>query len=1129
MAELDAWPSARPWSSGATPGGLGALDLPRSATADGAPRSFLEESDDLHRTGRDRLWPYCVRLKQSPVQRVLAERARQLTAAERPVAPPPFVDLGNFDASRRLPSLRPAAAEKLAARPLPAHKAEPRRRNFQERSGQRHWSAAEDDASVSSSAERFRVAGELEALGWGELDLEERPLEDVSIADIEAELQRVADAIARAKDEPDVPFDKTFHVPDRYREGYEDETAVTFGAVEEEEISKDARKLARPWRRAKPPLAMPFHRTLERRDLFLHATAEALARANAAADAENRAVHAEHLRRVRRALEVAQRRGNAAHARALDRLLAHAAATAARAAADDVAAAARAAYRDRMAELATYRKTELGECQHCGDMVPLAKMAAHAANFCRNRLQPCKNADCGCTVMVRPITAKWHEEADHLLEPRSCLRFPGAAGFRPTYVALDEADLDPPWTAEFWVWRPKPADALRSKARACLKAHRVQKEKERVVAKLEAEVKALEEKATTAFSGVGGETKEEIMKRSSAITDTIIETNAAMMDAAVTAYVSKNVSYELIRSVRRLITELEDDNDVLRAALEPMVHGFRPLNPAKKRFGVLAEAPPPEDAVAAAPASADPLALRREGDDAETPYYDSVDEVRRALDEVIREMDAKPHEHHDDHKRDETKDEPKDGGGGGGDDDDDDDDGRRKKQSAKERRATMRKKKKERAREKLHHKRDASHGKSVKKRALELLLGNEGHEAVAASSKCKLLFEVDHSKGKKPSNKGHLGVSFPGVGTFTLSHEPLPTERWVHVAFVASEQKSLSAFVDGHRVTNKPVVAPKGCDMKLPMRDIGGDRGVPHSSLHGLLLEARYWHVARTKQELKAEAGELPPADAKANGLVGWWTFEEHRGGWAHDRAELRYRSAIKGWTDAKSDVDPELTLRWGEAVAHSGGLDPPTPASLEKGVCQVELRRCRLAAKGREAFGVELCDRGCGAEVMRYKLRMHKEYECPLRPVVCPQCARAMPFSELARHERGDATAAPTCPVVVQREALASKHAAGALVVECYQGCGAMLKRADMDRHQRRDCEMRLEPCPNNCGESIAHCRMKDHIANFCGNPFFVAQRRMIRKYRHVKKYARPWATGDDAKDVEYVSSEDEYSDDDR
>ena len=152
MAELDAWPSARPWSSGATPGGLGALDLPRSATADGAPRSFLEESDDLHRTGRDRLWPYCVRLKQSPVQRVLAERARQLTAAERPVAPPPFVDLGNFDAARRLPSLRPPAAEKLAARPLPAHKAEPRRRNFQERSGQRHWSAADGPSRSTAGA-----------------------------------------------------------------------------------------------------------------------------------------------------------------------------------------------------------------------------------------------------------------------------------------------------------------------------------------------------------------------------------------------------------------------------------------------------------------------------------------------------------------------------------------------------------------------------------------------------------------------------------------------------------------------------------------------------------------------------------------------------------------------------------------------------------------------------------------------------------------------------------------------------------------------------------------------------------------------------------------------------------------
>ena len=61
--------AARPWSSGAAaPGG----ELAR--VGEGVSRSFLEESDDLRASGRDRLWPYCVRLKQSPVQRVLAER-----------------------------------------------------------------------------------------------------------------------------------------------------------------------------------------------------------------------------------------------------------------------------------------------------------------------------------------------------------------------------------------------------------------------------------------------------------------------------------------------------------------------------------------------------------------------------------------------------------------------------------------------------------------------------------------------------------------------------------------------------------------------------------------------------------------------------------------------------------------------------------------------------------------------------------------------------------------------------------------------------------------------------------------------------------------------------------------------
>ena len=65
----------------------------------------------------------------------------------------------------------------------------------------------------------------------------------------------------------------------------------------------------------------------------------------------------------------------------------------------------------------------------------------------------CKNWTQGCKETVRPLTATWHECADHLLRPRSCLSLPGPCAARAAYVAVDEADLEAPWTAEFWIRR----------------------------------------------------------------------------------------------------------------------------------------------------------------------------------------------------------------------------------------------------------------------------------------------------------------------------------------------------------------------------------------------------------------------------------------------------------------------------------------------------------------------------------------------------------------------------------------------------------------------------------------------------------------------------------------------------
>ena len=333
----------RPWSSSA------ALAVSSGAPAHGA-RSFLEESDDLRRGGRDRLWPYCVRLKQSPVQAVLVERARQLSARGDPLVPPPFVDLGNFDSSRRLPKLggRRSASSASPRTLAPAPVA---MQTFQEYGHARQWNANDDEASLSSSTRALKIRSELDALHWGETDILDEALGDLSLDKIQAELKAVDAALEAVKTE--VPSREGWlQIPLHYSESQDEERRIRFGSVEGHDedgnshcgdVSLDSnRPLARPFRRRRPPPDLPFRRTLERRDMALLRGEDAIRAANAKAGADAVAAHAENERRVARALELTRRRGNAAHARALDRLLARAAAAAAAADRDDGKAAERA-------------------------------------------------------------------------------------------------------------------------------------------------------------------------------------------------------------------------------------------------------------------------------------------------------------------------------------------------------------------------------------------------------------------------------------------------------------------------------------------------------------------------------------------------------------------------------------------------------------------------------------------------------------------------------------------------------------------------------------------------------------------------------------------------------------------
>jgi hypothetical protein len=133
----------------------------------------------------------------------------------------------------------------------------------------------------------------------------------------------------------------------------------------------------------------------------------------------------------------------------------------------DTAAAAAAAAARRAAAQAQERLDDaaqqsrarqvLVECPGCGAVLELAKLPRHQRDACANRKVPCKNFEYGCPCLVRVRDRARHEDASSLVRPRSCLWFGGPE--HAARVALDEQDVAPPWTAEYWVWRPRAPEA----------------------------------------------------------------------------------------------------------------------------------------------------------------------------------------------------------------------------------------------------------------------------------------------------------------------------------------------------------------------------------------------------------------------------------------------------------------------------------------------------------------------------------------------------------------------------------------------------------------------------------------------------------------------------------------------
>ena len=159
----------------------------------------------------------------------------------------------------------------------------------------------------------------------------------------------------------------------------------------------------------------------------------------------------------------------------------------------------------------------------------------------------------------------------------------------------------------------------------------------------------------------------------------------------------------------------------------------------------------------------------------------------------------------------------------------------------------------------------------------------------------------------------------------------LPKDKWTHLAFVATAppRRRLYCYANGEEVGHVDGITPN-----LPMQFIGDTE----RSFMGYVQEVRYWTEQRTQEEIKKCIHSLISInEAKGHGIKGWWTMEEESDQFLYDVSEQRYRIKM-------GEMHKDILWR---NKKHTG-ISPITPAFRESLVCPVELKRAKLAMKGR-------------------------------------------------------------------------------------------------------------------------------------------------------------------------------------
>ncbi|CAM9651366.1 unnamed protein product [Ectocarpus sp. 6 AP-2014] len=344
------------------------------------------------------------------------------------------------------------------------------------------------------------------------------------------------------------------------------------------------------------------------------------------------------------------------------------------------------------------------------------------------------------------------------------------------------------------------------------------------------------------------------------------------------------------------------------------------------------------------------------------------------------------------------------------------------KQGGKRRKAAKKAKRKQ--------KHEKHYGKSIETRIAEEVGRRGGVETLLGSD--KVLFQLEMGP------KERIGIKIAGQKDQIFNYR-CPRERWVHLAFV-SDSTGVFLMEDGKTASRlRDITVP------LPMREIGGRE----TACQCLLQEVRYWKVKRRKEDVVEWMHQVLPGTAKDDGLIGYWTFEEGVGEHVNDVTEQRFRARMIG-----------RGLKWAfsENMNTVEVAPPPTPSWREQNVCKVELRRGRLAQRGR----------------LHRQVVSHLDEDCVAH--------RAWMRMAEAGQELQDSC---TCP-----------H------------CGETVRRSQLKLHFQYQCHWFKEQCRNaGCGAWVPRLRRAEHERRFCGDSSAVRRRRRLARARARSTYQRDWA----------------------